>query len=363
MRVLHVISSFLLGGAEKMLIDIISISQKDADYSFLIINSVYDSDLLKSFNKLGVKVYFFNRRPGSKNLAHLLKLFKLIKFLKPDVIHTHDFASKILCAICKLFFQKVKLVRTMHCIKGAQLEWTKFKYLFDKHLVDINIAVSNSVYDVYQKAGLFNVETVYNGVKTEIFNMYCNDEYQPNNKIVNVARLSTRQKGQDILIKALRICKDNGFNIKCDFIGGEYDYDKTALPYLRGLVRKLDLSGEISFLGQMNNIETILPNYSLFVLPSRSEAFGLVIVEAMAAGLVVVASNVDGPRELIEDGVTGFLFESENFEELAMKLMELFKNPLFAKEIRENSIVHSEQFNISKTVSSYLNIYQRIARS
>src|SRR4029079_19189865 len=73
------------------------------------------------------------------------------------------------------------------------------------------------------------------------------------------------------------------------------------------LAVKLGVSSSVTFLGNQEFIEELLPEANLFLLPSHPESFGLVALEAMSAGVPVIATNEGGPREVIEDGVTGFL--------------------------------------------------------
>ena len=120
-------------------------------------------------------------------------------------------------------------------------------------------------------------------------------------KIVNVARITHTIKGQDILIKALHLLQQqNAYPFECRFFGGQYEYDQQSLPYLEGLIQKYGLADKVKFLGNRTDVHELLPRYDLFVMPSRTEGFGLVLLEALASGLDVIASNIEGPLRTTE---------------------------------------------------------------
>jgi glycosyltransferase involved in cell wall biosynthesis len=92
-------------------------------------------------------------------------------------------------------------------------------------------------------------------------------------------------------------------------------------------VAELGLLGSVEFLGWVDNISSLLPRWDVFVLPSLEEGFPIAALDAMAAGLPVVASAVGGVPELIEDGKTGWLVPPRDVEALASRLRLLLKNP------------------------------------
>jgi len=140
-------------------------------------------------------------------------------------------------------------------------------------------------------------------------------------------------KGIDNLIKVLHsLKKENKFVPKLLIIGDvTHPKDELFFRELKTLSQGLD----VEFLGRIpyQELPKIYQRADIFVSPSLSEALGMSIMEAMASGLPVIASNLSGPRELVEDGKTGFLVEPGNFKALKEKLILLLENSDLRKEM------------------------------
>lgn len=134
-----------------------------------------------------------------------------------------------------------------------------------------------------------------------------------------------RVKGIDTLVGALALLQKEGARAKILVVGGATSHeDEEFFQELKGKARGLD----IEFLGWVahEKLPEVYGRADVFVLPSLSEAWGMVVAEAMASALPVVASNVSGPRDLVQHGETGFLAEPGNAEELAEKLTMLLQD-------------------------------------
>jgi glycosyltransferase involved in cell wall biosynthesis len=123
-------------------------------------------------------------------------------------------------------------------------------------------------------------------------------------------------KGQDIAIQAMRILvHEHGLvNCKLHLIG-----EGPSLPYLRQLTQDLNLSAYVHFAGIKDRawIMQNLCEYNVLIQPSLFEGFGLTVLEGIAAGIPVVASNIDGPAEILQNMPSGFLFPSKDSQQLA----------------------------------------------
>ncbi len=169
-------------------------------------------------------------------------------------------------------------------------------------------------------------------------------------------------KGQHILLEALSLLinKYNFENLHIDFIG-----EGSSLDYLSGLVDKLNLKNYVSFLGLCDReyIYSHLKDYILLVQPSLYEGFGLTIVEAMAAGIEVLVSDIDGPLEIIEKIGYGHKFKSGNAGDCALKIYEIYStrdvNTLQLSAKRQR-LACTELFDIKNTVENYLAEYKKL---
>ena len=126
-------------------------------------------------------------------------------------------------------------------------------------------------------------------------------------------------KGIDLLIEAADKLKQSGLSFSMELAGGD------GGAY-RETVHAKGLSEIISFPGWHDRPEEIYAHWDIFCLPSRNEPFGLSLIEAMATGIPAVASQCNGPADIIEDGVSGFLTPIENADALAEKLTLLIQD-------------------------------------
>lgn len=122
------------------------------------------------------------------------------------------------------------------------------------------------------------------------------------------------------------------------------------------MAQDLQVSNRVHFLGRRTDVAQLMKSADIFVQSSRFEGFGIAALEAMAAGLPVVASRVPGLAELVEGA--GLLFEAGNDRELAQHLGELLTNLELRARLRDAGIERAAQFSIEKTVDGYETLYR-----
>jgi len=361
-NILHLISSLEVGGAEKLLIDLLKNSEQTtgANFTVVVMNDIVNDSLKKELLGTNLDVYFLNRKQSSKNIKFIFELLGILNKHKIDIIHSHNYGSKSWSILCKLLKPKIKLIFTVHCM-GVFKKLSRLKLFLHEKFIDMNIAISKAVLAECNNFKINKSVLIYDGIKIENFSRA---ENKPNDtnlfKIINVSRVNHLIKGQDILIKALRTCKDKGLNFKCNFVGGIYTYGKESFEYLENLINELGLENEIFFLGIRTNIYELLSESDLFVLPSRYEGLGLSIIEAMSAKVPVIASNIDGPAELITNDENGLLFESENYLDLADKILYLYNNKDKREVLADNACEYVKRFDISVMRDKYCELYRNL---
>lgn len=348
MKILHVVFSFYTGGTETMLVDILNEQSKKEHVELIIINNLYNPDLIRKIEKQ-VKIHYINRIEGSFNPLKSLMLNILLFKIKPDVIHLHYHS------VIKLiqYKGKAKIYLTVHNV-NASVKWF---YEYDRIF-----SISNAVKSNILKRGGPDSVVIYNGINFEKIKPKTNYEKQKQFKIIQVSSLQHLIKGQHILLHALHclIYQKNVNNVQLDFIG-----EGRSLNYLRELTQQLNLGKHVNFLGLRDRdyIYNNLSTYDLLIQPSIQEGFGLTIIEGIAAGLPVIVSNIDGPSEVIQDLPVGFTFEVNNVDSLVKAIslvMELYdKNKIqqFAKESYDKAC---EKFSVQKTAQNYVNSYMAI---
>ena len=180
-----------------------------------------------------------------------------------------------------------------------------------------------------------------------------------NKSVIAVGRLNY-QKGFDYLIEAWRIVNRAFPDWKLN-IYGEGELRIT----LQRQIDRYDLSSTVTLCGATNDIIEKYVESSIFVLSSRTEAFGLVITEAEACGLPIVAFNCpSGPQELIEDNKNGYLISSiGNVEFLADRVIKLMSDELLRQNMGHASLDFSKEFKMERIGAKWLKLYNKLLES
>jgi N-acetyl-alpha-D-glucosaminyl L-malate synthase BshA len=125
------------------------------------------------------------------------------------------------------------------------------------------------------------------------------------------------------------------------------------------LCRELGIQDKVIFFGNSNEIDTILCQTDLFLLPSKTESFGLVALEAMACGVPVISSNAGGLPEVNKDGFSGFLSEVGDVNSMANNALKILKDQTDLDQFKKNALITAQQFDIKKILPLYEDLYQR----
>ena len=170
--------------------------------------------------------------------------------------------------------------------------------------------------------------------------------------ILAIGRL-TRQKGFDRLIEAYAQLPDESVRL---VIVGEGE-DRLALTQL---AEKLGVAGRVTLAGYVSEIERWLAHAAVLALPSRWEGFGHVIVEAMAAGVPVVAYDCPyGPRDILRTNINGILVREGDVAGLAAALRRVLERPEFAENLRQTARIDANRYARSTVAQSYLTLFRQ----
>lgn len=371
MNVMHLISSLEVGGSEKLLIDFLAACRDDdkVNYTVVVMNQAINPVMRERLERLGINIYYLERPEGHKHPKYLWQLLRIVYRHRIQIIHSHNYGSKLWAVLCKAASPGLRLVFTVHdTMSMPRLDWRQI--LIHRHWIDQHIAISKTVATICENRSIHNYQQIYNGIHVQhfrnpnritLFQRVAEMSFDAHPlHIVHVGRMDYPVKGQDVLIRAVKRCKDAGLHMKCTLMGGVYAYNETAFSELKAMVQELNLSNEVEFLINRTNVAEVLSQADLFILPSRFEGLGLVILEAMAAGVPVIASNTDGPRELIENGVNGLLFENGNDEQLSQKIELIYQNPNQAERFQLEALQKISNFDIHFMKNQYYMLYHSI---
>ncbi len=128
------------------------------------------------------------------------------------------------------------------------------------------------------------------------------------------------------------------------------------------MCRKLEISGSVKFLGKLKLIENILSLADVFVLPSETESFGLVALEAMASKVAVISTDSGGLPEVNIDGHTGYLSKVGDVDKMSSDLSNLLSNPELLNTMKSNAFEHAKSFDLPNILPMYEDIYFKLCQ-
>jgi len=350
MKIVHLITAFGFGGAEKLLLNVINAQVQVHQVSLIYFKPI--DDLTVDLN-INVEARYI-----PLNIFTMQKLKKYFAEYKPDIIHTHlghadilgqlsskGSSAKRFCTMHNIYFSKNFLDNVIFKI---------YKYILNDgtRVISISQSVEDHVINTLRvaKEKSFLLPNAIPG-KAIIKLKKANDK----TRILFVGRL-VKQKNVETLIKALSILneKDPGKLIEVDIVG-----DGPLKKQLISLTKRLNLSHMIGFQGNKKNVDTYYQKADIFVLPSIWEGFGIVILEAFQAKVAVISSNIEGPSELINHGFNGLLFESGNYIELSKSIEELIKNVKKREALAENGYnTFKEEYHLDVYVKKLNALYE-----
>ena len=321
MNILYLLFSFTTGGTERLVSDICNeMVTRGHNIHLYIVNDLTDQSMLDTLDP-NIHVYL-QKRPagGGDKLGTLLKLARYIRDHKIEFVHCNSFSAPELLLLKPLYFPKTKIIHTIHGM-GQYKTLGKAKCCLRNLLCHRLIAISDSVKQDMLSYGANpkKLRTVYNAIDLTKFIPLQKTLSDPI-VIGNVARIMPEVKGQDILLEAL---SKLNWNFHCYFAGDADAAHQKDLEALKQKASQLGIESKVTFLGNVEDIPAFLAKLDLFVLPSRSEGFGISLIEAMAMGIPCIASDLEGPAEVLQNGKLGTLFTAGSSDDLAQKLAEV----------------------------------------
>jgi len=291
-----------------------------------------------------------------RSIYYYRYLFFLISYC-PDVVYSNTINNCGQIVISKLLGRKT----IVHVHEGrAAIERAKWKLKISDMFVDQYIVVSKYVQRVLSDYISSVNEVIYNGVKLDSISMLKRN----NIDIINIGVIGTIHpiKGQLIAIKAIQhlAINFNIKNVKLNIIGGITD--QNYFQKLNDYIYKNGLSNSVIFRGELTNLKEIYESLDIVVISSYEESFSLVKIEAMSLGKILIASNVGGIPENIENGENALLFIVGDHIDLSKKIeMVMNDTDLREKITRKAYNTVASLYNINNTNSRLLKVVNRIS--
>jgi glycosyltransferase involved in cell wall biosynthesis len=270
----------------------------------------------------------------------------LVKAFRPNIVHAHDARAVYWAFLHHKLFKAPFIItrRVQNPLKDKVL--MRLAYCSASHVVSISEAVHRAVEKIRPDS------TIVRSTVAPHNDIFYGGERWPKSILVAGA-LDERTKGQSVMISALSLLPDE-WTLR--IIG-----DGPDLPLFQSLVASLGLSHRVEFEAWNDKIALeAMYSSEYFVMPSNHEGLGTILLDAMRAGCVVIATEVGGIPELIIDGQTGYLIPPRNQYALADKLTTADSHPKWKNKVRKNAIEYAQYFSPENMMASYETIYQRI---
>ncbi|MFH1522944.1 MAG: glycosyltransferase family 4 protein [Patescibacteria group bacterium] len=380
--ILYLITQSELGGAQCYVYDLAT-SLKD-EFNIIVAGGEQGEKgkIAIKLQQTGIKFYAIPHLKRSispiNDFLALIGIIRLINKLKPDIIHLNSSKISILGSIAAIIAKsrienrESKIVYTAHgWVFNEPLQtWKKlfYKYAekFTSFFKDKIICVSEFDRQVALKEKICNPKkliTIHNGIKPINFlsKEMSRQKFPLLSKggqggvwIGSIGNLYPT-KGFEYLIEAARILITNYKLQITTVIIGEGQERKN----LEKLIKQNSLQNNIILAGNISDAAKLLKAFDIYVCSSVKEGLSYTIIEAMQAGLPIVATDVGGNPELIEDQKTGLLVKSQNPEKIAEKIIELINNPELGIKLGEQAKIKAlEEFSLGKTVEETKKVYQ-----
>ena len=302
------------------------------------------------------KTFALSRRNYAKNLAGLAGFLRSHSI---EILHAHAARDYHLAALAVRLTSDSRLVLTRHVL--FPLRPINRPLLRSAGRV---IAVSQAVAESLRQNGVIEsskITLIHNGIDVDRFtrSMELRDGNSP--ALVGTVGHLAPIKGHDVFVRAAAMLYERRRALRFVIVGEDKSPEMGHRRSLESLVAELGVSGVVDLPGWRDDMPALLSSLTLFVSAARSEPFGLAIVEAMAAGLPVVASASEGASEIIEDGVSGKLVPVDHADALAEAIDNLLDNPVECSRLGRNAqLAARERYSLDRMAKDTERVYREV---
>ncbi len=367
-KALIILTNLAGGGAEKVILDIVNYVNENSKWTLDIFLLKNQSDYLNiGQHNLNCKIFY--SLEANDKLS--LKTFKVLKDIKkvaknyPLIIGGLELVPTYYSYIISKLLRKkhvgwVHIALSQYLTHQSMLKKLLFKTIYPniQYLVFPSKGAQIDYQHLIKKEKQF-LNVIPNPINREKIIQKSKEKiHLPYKYIISVGRLDY-QKGFDVLIKAYDLMIKNNPNVrhKLVILGKGKEENN-----LKKLVKDLNLENKIIFLGFQKNPYPYIKNSDFFVLSSRFEGFGVVLVEALALGKAVISTNcLSGPAEILENGKYGILVPTEDIESLSYEMHKLIINNSLKNKFEHLSIHRAEFYDIKKISSKWENFLDKVA--
>jgi glycosyltransferase involved in cell wall biosynthesis len=358
LRVVHVAQSLHVGGLEGFLWYLARFADRARFApSVLCLDAAGEWADRFSAAQIPVEALGGKRRPTWINVARLARrLFSL----RPDIVHTHNVTAHLIGTLAARMARVPVVLNTKQGFvhpSGRLAAWVNRHAVSNcRRIVAVCSDTARCALEI-EKLPPERVLIIPNGVDTDAYHPPAGRPASAGSHAIHVARLRP-EKDQATLLRAVRLVVDRQPDFTLELVGDGY-----SRPELEALARRLNLQRQVVFLGVRQDVPALLGGAGLFVLSSLTEGTSLAVLEAMATGLAVVATDVGGNGEVVADGETGILVPPGDPSRLADAILTLVADPERAIRMGQAGRRRVERFfDVRSIVRRYEDLYLELRR-
>lgn len=357
MKILHIITSLRIGGAERLMVDLLPRLNAQHQQVDLLLFDGTRTAFYEELESRGITIHSLGT--GMYSMYNPLHVWKLIKCLPHyDVVHTHNTPCQLLTAVAHLFAKQTILLTTEHNTSNRRRHWSWYrpidKWMYRQYAKVICVSKDtrdNLLQAVHDNSLVHKTYTICNGIDLTKFanatpNTMLREQLKGKHIILMVAAFRP-QKDHDTLLRAMRLLPDEYALV----LAG----DGTCRHSCENAVRELGIAHKVHFLGNRKDIPSLMATADTIVLSSHYEGQSVACLEAMASGKPFIASDVDGLHNIVDGG--GLLFAHGNFHELACLIQKVYQDKKFAAHIGSRGKERAKDYDISAMAERYRNLY------
>lgn len=374
-KVAHVINEAMgFGGVPKVVYHLLK-ALPDEKYELSVYSLKSDTgspdisgEQANRFRELGIKVSFPDQ--GKKKPYNIGDLCKWLLRNQIDILHTHSYNPNMFGRLAGILCRKIKIIGHYHNYYDSK--WEKDDSLILDQLLapfsDQLIACSESVQKhISERVGIKpeEIQVILNGVDLDPFKTI----YDPiglkremklpiDRKVVGIIGRISEEKAQDDFIEAARLIKKAIPDTVFLIVGRAGD--NALMERLRNLAASLGIEKDVIFTGYISDIPKVYAVLDVLVVPSRWEGFGLVLVEGMASGKPIVATNVGAIPEVVAPDETALLVPPSMPSSIASGVIRLLKNVEEARTMGERGRERAKMFSWDQSAMQLDNLYKKL---
>ncbi|MBN2009302.1 glycosyltransferase family 4 protein [candidate division KSB1 bacterium] len=361
-NIAHIVVSLDTGGLENGIINLINNKINKQISYYVICLKKPGVQASKIFPHSATIISLENNYTGL--LTGIFKIRKIYKKYKIQIAHAHGWGQGSLTAVLGAKLAGVKIIingehGTFFLHTKAAIFGQKFVSYFCNRILAVSDSLKKST---IKNLGIsaHKITVIPNGVDTKKFSITVDVEKKKNDlclsphllTIGTVGRL-VEVKNQALVLKAIKYIKENGTPVQCVIVG-----EGPLREKLTQMIIEYNIQDFVYLVGERKDVNEIMHTFDVFVLTSHSEGMSNTVLEAMAAGLPVVCTNVGANSQLVVDGQTGLLVKKNNLKDFTQRLHILLTNNELRQVYSRNALNSvSKYYSIEKMVQTYEKLY------